>query len=571
MTFRRLSTAALCLIPVMAAAETRPAAVLVLDGSGSMWGQIEGTAKITIAQQVVGDLMQTLPQDLDLGLTVYGHRRKGDCSDIETLIAPGAGTHAAIAQAVNSIKPKGKTPMADSVVAAAQALRYTEDAATVILVSDGIETCVPDVCAVARELEETGVDFTAHVVGFDVSDPEAQAQFQCLAEATGGTFLSADDATSLTAALTQVAAAPEPKPEISPEPEPQPARIYMTAEEEFGSSVRSVDVLWEIVAEDGSPVMEPTQLPFHEATLPSGTYTIRAKRLSDGSLRERQITVGSGRRSEVKFVFSQILPDATLVAPSSGIAGDMVQVTWTGPDAPQDYIDTAPIGADNGTYVTYEYTSSGSPLMLRLPTEPGEYDIRYILAEGVQDLARIPITVTERGFSLNAPETAAVGATVNVGWTGGGFDEDYLVIAPTGSGPGDYLTYEYVRKGNPTPLRMPLTPGTYELRYVVGQDVSVGTSQPLTVMDISVTLTAPERAKAGESVNVSYDGPNYDGDYLTFVKPGADPGAYLTYEYTRAGNPLQIPAPEEPGTYELRYISTVAQTRVFAAVPVIVE
>ncbi len=34
-------------------AHDNPRTILVLDGSGSMWGQIDGTAKITIAQEVV--------------------------------------------------------------------------------------------------------------------------------------------------------------------------------------------------------------------------------------------------------------------------------------------------------------------------------------------------------------------------------------------------------------------------------------------------------------------------------------------------------------------------------------
>jgi Ca-activated chloride channel family protein len=182
---RFLAAILLCLVALPVAAQERPKAILVLDGSGSMWGQIDGKAKITIAQDVVGELLVSLPDTQDLGLTVYGHRRKGDCADIETIVEPGQDSRAAIAAAVNGIKPKGKTPMTDAVVAAAEALRYAEDKATVILVSDGIETCEPDPCAIARMLEETGVDFTAHVIGFDVKgEAEALAQMQCLAEET---------------------------------------------------------------------------------------------------------------------------------------------------------------------------------------------------------------------------------------------------------------------------------------------------------------------------------------------------------------------------------------------------
>ena len=110
---------------------------------------------------------------------------------------------------VNGLNPRGRTPMTDAVVAAAQSLRYTEEAATVILVSDGIENCNPDPCAMARELEAAGIGFTAHVIGFDVAaEPEARAQMQCIAENTGGLFLTADNAAELSSALQQGRAGP---------------------------------------------------------------------------------------------------------------------------------------------------------------------------------------------------------------------------------------------------------------------------------------------------------------------------------------------------------------------------
>ena len=60
--------------------------MLILDASGSMWGQIGGKAKITIAKEVLSDLIQELPSDLQVGLTVYGHRQKEDCNDVEELV-----------------------------------------------------------------------------------------------------------------------------------------------------------------------------------------------------------------------------------------------------------------------------------------------------------------------------------------------------------------------------------------------------------------------------------------------------------------------------------------------------
>ena len=138
--------------------------------------------------------------------TSYGHRRKGQCDDIESLIPLGPLNRAAIKSAVNNITPIGKTPLSAAVIKAAEELRYTQERATVVLVSDGRETCNMDPCAVGDELERTGVDFTTHVIGFDVAEEGDRAQLRCLAENTGGVFLAAANAEELTVALRQVAA-----------------------------------------------------------------------------------------------------------------------------------------------------------------------------------------------------------------------------------------------------------------------------------------------------------------------------------------------------------------------------
>ncbi|MFN3231624.1 MAG: vWA domain-containing protein [Alphaproteobacteria bacterium] len=193
------------LVVVPAAAQEAPKGrtILVLDASGSMWGQIEGQNKIVIAREVVGDLIADWDPAIHLGLTAYGHRRKGDCADIEALVPVGPVDAAALTTVVNDINPKGKTPLSAAVQQAAETLKYTEESATVILVTDGLETCDSDPCAVARSLEESGIDFTAHVVGFDLSDEESK-QVQCVAENTGGQYFSAGNAGELRDALGTV-------------------------------------------------------------------------------------------------------------------------------------------------------------------------------------------------------------------------------------------------------------------------------------------------------------------------------------------------------------------------------
>ena len=205
--------------------------ILVLDASGSMWGQIDGVSKIEIAREQIAGMLEGWDAEQSLGLMAYGHRSKGDCADIEIVLPPGKLEAAAFQSAVNKISPKGKTPLSDAVRQAAEQLKYTEEAATVVLLSDGLENCEADPCALGAALEADGVDFTAHVIGFDISEGEA-GQLSCLAENTGGEFYMAGDAAALTQSLQQTvqriaepAPAPEPTPVVQPEPveEPEPA------------------------------------------------------------------------------------------------------------------------------------------------------------------------------------------------------------------------------------------------------------------------------------------------------------------------------------------------------------
>ena len=215
MTFARLvATLLFSLFLATAASAEGQRVILVLDASGSMWGKIGGKTKIDIAKEVVGKVVGKWKAEDELGLVAYGHRKKGACDDIETLIEPGPLDAGAYMAAVKAISPKGKTPMTEAIRQAAEALKYTEKKATVILVSDGIETCDPDPCAVADELEKAGVGLTVHTVGFGLDDKGAVAQLKCLAEKTGGISIIAENADELESALDKtVEAAPAPPPE----------------------------------------------------------------------------------------------------------------------------------------------------------------------------------------------------------------------------------------------------------------------------------------------------------------------------------------------------------------------
>jgi len=182
--------------------------LFVFDASGSMWQKIDNEFKITIAKSVLKELVQKLPDDARLGLVAYGHNREGDCNDIETLVPIGPADKAAFNKKVDALNPKGKTPIALSVnhvlsILRTESLKHT----TIILISDGLETCEGNACETMKNAKAAGVNITTHVIGFGISESDI-SELECLAQAGGGMYLPANNAQELNEVLNQVTVEP---------------------------------------------------------------------------------------------------------------------------------------------------------------------------------------------------------------------------------------------------------------------------------------------------------------------------------------------------------------------------
>jgi Ca-activated chloride channel family protein len=296
--------AGLAAVPAGAAERT----IIILDGSGSMWGQIGGRPKLEIAREALRTVLAELPADREVGFMAYGHREKGRCDDIELIVPPAAGTAAAIGKAADAMKFLGKTPLSAAVRQAAEDMKFTEDKATVVLITDGLETCEADPCALAGELEQQGVDFTAHVVGFGLSAEEGR-QVSCLAENTGGRYIQADDAGQLKEALAEtVVAAPEPAPAPAPEPAPVPApleyNVIPKAVLKEGVEVPAgIDVFLEIFRDDAAGIQgDHIDFGYQPVKMHAepGDYILLAT--SGGAKAEQKITLTADKAAEPVIV-----------------------------------------------------------------------------------------------------------------------------------------------------------------------------------------------------------------------------------------------------------------------------
>ena len=174
--------------------------LIIYDASGSMWGKINDEIKHTIATEIVSKTIERLPSNQKIGLMAYGHRRKGDCSDVEFLVTTNNTSKNTINDAIQQLKPLGKTPLARSVNEAFTNLKNNEANATIILITDGIESCEGDLCQATKNAKKSGIDFKLHIVGFGLKD-EDKSSLICAAEAGGGEYFDADGAVSLEGAL----------------------------------------------------------------------------------------------------------------------------------------------------------------------------------------------------------------------------------------------------------------------------------------------------------------------------------------------------------------------------------
>lgn len=196
--------------------------MLIVDGSNSMLGEIDNVSKIQIAKDAVNVLLDEWKPSEPLGMVAYGHRQTRSCSDVEVLAPPGS-TFGKIRRAVESLSPQGRTPLTEALLTASRTL-ITQQAQnpTLILLTDGIDTCQKDPCDVASQLKSHRADFRVHVIGFNMT-PKAQESISCLSEKTDGRFFEAQNRESLSRAMMEIGRlVASPSTKNQPEPLPVP-------------------------------------------------------------------------------------------------------------------------------------------------------------------------------------------------------------------------------------------------------------------------------------------------------------------------------------------------------------
>ena len=185
--------------------KTRKNLEIILDASGSMKTLMGAKqTRWDVALATLGQVLNTLPDDFNVGLRIYGHRELSTspktCTDSELVIPVKKLDRKAILARANLFKPKGETPLVFSALQAPGDLKAL-GGGTVILITDGEESCKGDPVKAAAELKASGLDIRLNIVGFALKNPQTQKDLAGFSQATGGLFYSAETGAGLADAV----------------------------------------------------------------------------------------------------------------------------------------------------------------------------------------------------------------------------------------------------------------------------------------------------------------------------------------------------------------------------------
>jgi hypothetical protein len=177
---------------------------IILDTSGSMLQDLEGNPRADIAKAALINLVTTtIPAGTTVSLRTFGDTP--DSCETILVVPPQPLDGVAMSEVIANLPIVNlvRTPIGASLKAVAGDLGAGDGPRTVVLVTDGEETCGGDAAAAIQALVASGIDVRVNIVGFAIDDAALAATFTEWASLGNGQYLDAGNAGELNAAITQ--------------------------------------------------------------------------------------------------------------------------------------------------------------------------------------------------------------------------------------------------------------------------------------------------------------------------------------------------------------------------------
>ncbi|MEZ5844277.1 MAG: VWA domain-containing protein [Hyphomicrobiaceae bacterium] len=191
--------------PSVAHGETASLAV-VLDASGSMWGNLAGAKppKHALAREALRQALAGSAGRVAVGLAVFGGQGR-DCGGAEMQVPIAPYSEATVIVPLEKLNPRGRGPLVLGLENAAKALASIKGPRTILVIHDGADNCNRDPCAAIEEIHAADPDLVVHAVGIGLK-PEEQDALACVTSRTHGRRFTVDTESDLTRAITETVA-----------------------------------------------------------------------------------------------------------------------------------------------------------------------------------------------------------------------------------------------------------------------------------------------------------------------------------------------------------------------------
>jgi len=159
--------------------------LFLLDASGSMYARMDNDTRVNVARRLLGKTLDSLEgtPNLEIALRVYGHTsppNQRNCKDTRLEVPFRKNNFTEIKNRINAITPKGTTLIAHSLLQSAYDFPkepFTRN--VIILITDGIEECQGDPCAVSEALQSQGIILKPFIIGLGSTEDFKKA-FECV-------------------------------------------------------------------------------------------------------------------------------------------------------------------------------------------------------------------------------------------------------------------------------------------------------------------------------------------------------------------------------------------------------
>jgi len=177
--------------------------MLIIDSSISMVGKIGKKSKISLVQKALKPALKSAKKGFDLGVMFYGHRRRGDCKDVQHLIRLGPILPKRYMEIIKGIAPRGRAPVSMAVDMAAGILKKHSQNSNIVLITDGFDACTKNLNKLSKKLRRKNADLKVHVIALR-SKSSKLTSLRNLAKRTGGKYIAANTPKAINQAIKQI-------------------------------------------------------------------------------------------------------------------------------------------------------------------------------------------------------------------------------------------------------------------------------------------------------------------------------------------------------------------------------